>query len=149
MCKKYNLFPFLKTQGPSTSDCAQLRIPKLTKKVEVKTSYLPSSLGPYDHSTGSRRAQTEEHETDKQTDRQASVKRCIHEEEEDGLIKRVLRGQTWLWVCAQFVGLFRHQRALSGCSHLSWLLGTGKKGKKCVSVAVLMLILSKQTERVE
>lgn len=63
--------------------------------------------------------------------RASSVKSCSDEEEDDRLIKRVLGGQTWLGVRARFEGLFGHQRALFGYSHLSWLLGTGKKCKKC------------------
>lgn len=43
------------------------------------------------------------------------------------LTQELLGGQTWLRVRTRCVGPVRHQRALFGCSHLSCLLGTGRK----------------------
>ena len=95
---------------------------KFTKRAELKTS---SRLWSVDsrRRTGQKGEECEE----MQWGRGGAV-------ETDRLTQEQLGGPTWLWVRTRWVRLFRHQRALFGCSHLSCLLGTGRKHQNmCVS----------------
>lgn len=76
-------------------------------------------------------------ETEKQTDgldRRRTGEECEEMQwgrggavETGRLTQELLGGRTWQRVRTRCVGLVRHQRALFGCSHLSCLLGTGRK----------------------